>query len=71
MTNGNPKPLQIHAVHHLPEFHSMRGAMLPNIKLPLVNHFMRQGSQQFFFGLIAKQRGRQPDDSSRTLAEIT
>jgi hypothetical protein len=45
--------------------------MSSNIKLPLVDHFMRQCSLKFFFGLLAKQGGGQPDDSSRTLSIFT
>jgi hypothetical protein len=71
MANVYPKSLRIHPVHHLSKFRSMRGAMLPNIKLPLMDHFMRQCSLKFFFGLLAKQGGGQPDDSSRTLSKLT
>jgi hypothetical protein len=68
VTDGNPKPLHIHPMHHGSKFRSMRGAMLPDIKLPLVDHFMRQDTLKFCFGLIAKQGGRQSDDSRRTMS---
>jgi hypothetical protein len=71
MANGHPKPRHIHPMHHLSEFHAMGRAMPPNIKLPLMDHLMRQGSPQLLFRLIAKQGGGQPDDSSSTLAILT
>jgi hypothetical protein len=41
MTNRNAKSFLIHPIHHLSESWTMRGMPFPNIKLPLMNHFMR------------------------------
>jgi hypothetical protein len=41
MPNGNTKAFLIHPIHHLAKRRTMRGTPLPDIKLPLMNHFMR------------------------------
>jgi hypothetical protein len=54
MANGHAESFRIHTLHHLPELRAVRRAMLSNVKLPLMDHFMRQNSPQFFFRLVAK-----------------
>src|SRR5690349_5235311 len=64
MTNRNAKAIAVHDGHHAMKLRSMIGTPLQDIVLPLVNHFVRQGSDEFVVRLILEQRNRQPNQSS-------
>jgi len=67
MTNGNAQPCLIHSIHHFSKRWAMRGTTFPNIKLPLMNHLMGQGSLKLCLRLSTKERRRKPDHSGLTM----
>jgi hypothetical protein len=67
--NGNTKTFLIHPIHHFPKRRTMRGTPLPDIKLPLMNHLMRQGSLKFSLRLLSKQWSRKPYHTGVTMSK--
>ena len=67
MINRHIQPIGIHHVHEASKFPSMGRTAFLHVKLPLMNHFMGQGVPNEEKRLIAKERGRQTNDSAFAL----